>query len=288
MARRRSMKEKYQKEAKRIEKENTFESFGEKIPYLPKFSDGETRYLRILPEKKFGIFFLEADEDEEFQNPQYPYAEVWKHFGVGIERNSVPCPAKMLGESCAVCNEVEALRKSGDTDDGKTANSIRVQHRFDFFVIWREHEEDGYYLWEISPKWGNDVVSILGNTDLKGEVDDPMDGRDIKVTRHGLGVNNTKYRIDFMPESSMLCSYTEEEDGEECEVLDEEKMREWMKDVPDITEYGKPFLTSEQLTELFNEEATMSELMGNDNTDFDPEEIEKEESKSKKRRRKKS
>ncbi len=285
MARRRSLKQDYQEKATKMEKEDNYTDFGERLPFLPKFQDGEKRYLRIIPEKKYGLFFLEAGEDDEFENPQYPYAEVWKHFKINSANNSVSCPAKMLGEECPVCDEVASLKESGDKDDLIRADIIRAQHKYIFFVVWRDHEDDGPYQWELSPKWGKDIVSILGNTDYEAEIDDPEEGYDLKVVRHGMDYNNTTYRIDMYSKSTMLCSYIEEEDDEEYVVLNEEKMKEWLEAVPDITEFGKPFLTLEQLTKLFNEEATMSDLLGNGDDSFNPEEIEKEEEEEKPKRR---
>lgn len=285
MARRRSLKDQHQAKAEELAKESKSRDFADKIPFLPKFDDGETRYLRILPERKYGLFFLDSGEDDEYENPQFPYAEVWKHFCIGKGNHSMPCPKHMSGEECPICEEVDSLYKSDDEDDKTYAGKIRPQHKVVFFVIWRGHEDDGPYLWELAPKWSKDIISILGNTDYDDEIDDPEDGHDLKVTRHGEDFNNTSYRIDAHPKSSLLCSMVEVDKGVEYDVLDDEKMREWMEPLPDITDFGKPFLTLEQLTLLFEEKASMSDFQTDSSTDFNSEKMEEEQKSSRKRRR---
>lgn len=242
-----------------------------KVEQLPKFDDGEERILRILPTREYMQWLLTAKDGEVFDDDAFPYAEKWVHFKVGKSGAAFACLSKHNNEPCPICDERTKLYGTGDSDDKKEADGMKIANQFDFFVCWRGHE-DQPYRWTISPQWANMVVSLFANKDYN-DLDDPEEGHDIKVKRTGKGYNDTKYVINPRPKP---CPLFEGDDGD----LDMEKMRAWVELLPEISESAKPFMTYEEGEALLMG-ASIGDVMKarakENGTDFDPKEIEREE-----------
>ena len=125
------------------------------------------------------------------------YSEGYVHFGVGVEgKNMVTCP-KTFNEHnrCPICEYVEQLRRSKDKNDKALGDRIARRRRVYINVINRDDEGD-----EEEPK-----VLPIGVTILKslldtmcdpdyGDITDPVEGRDVTVTKKGQGLK-TEYTV---------------------------------------------------------------------------------------------
>lgn len=268
-------KERFAREEKRIAEE--MESYGgsssnfQRVDYLPKFNSGEERTLRILPTKGYITWLLEAKDDDEFEDAPLPYAEQWTHFKVGNSSALFRCLSKHNNEPCPVCEKGTELFATKDSDDEEEAKDMKISYQFTFHVAWRGHE-DKPYSWSVSPKWANMIIALLANPDY-GDLDDPEVGHDIKVKRHGSNLNDTTYTINPRPKFSVLF------EGDKGN-LDFDKLAKWGKLLPEIGESVKPWLTYDDGVALLGG-ATLGDVLKardkKNGTDFNPEELEKEE-----------
>jgi len=225
-----------------------------KIDRLPSWKDKEKRILRILPSKAALQFYLDSeDEDAEFEDEAMPYQELRTHFKVGSQNQICACLNFWNDEDCPVCEEIAALKETGDKKDKYTANDMWASQRFARFVLWKNSDEPKkVWLWECSKTVDTDVMALYMDT----RIPDPdllFEGTDIEVTRHGMGQKDTTYRVSDTREVSFMVTT---EDGE----FDWEAAEEINNVLPDIFEHGKPFLNYEE-TKLLVEGSTLQDVI---------------------------
>jgi hypothetical protein len=234
-----------EREKKRAE--GGFESDYIKIDILPKFEDKEKRTLRILPTKDALQFYLDNSENEDaiFADECIATTEICNHFNVGSRRQPVACLNFFNNEPCPVCEENDELYKTGDSDDKKLSEEMRRSFSHVYFVIWREHEdhakpEDAEKIWAYHTNATVDtrLTGMFGNPKIPF-LDGVFEGTDIEVTRIGTGMKGTNYTVDDTREQSFLFT---NEDGD----FDYEAADRLVAKLPDIFEYGKPFLNYEE------------------------------------------
>ena len=161
--------------------------------------------IRICPPKgDKDVFWKEADT----------------HFGVGPEGKLVIC-SKMFKKKCPVCNEVARLRKTGNKEDQKLADKMKVNHRAYINIIDR-NDPDKVDVPQIY-NCGNSVLKELINLVCDpeyGDITDFNSGFDITLTKSGKGMN-TEYKVTpKRKESQATTSITEEELQEALPDLD--------------------------------------------------------------------
>jgi hypothetical protein len=271
-----------------------------RLPILPKWNDGETRYIRILPPVE-ALKWLLDNPDESFQEycandigPALAWRTVYLHFGIQ-GKGVLPC-RRMINKPCPICEAYEEDKDSPEKVVRESAENIKPQEKVTFFVLVRDWDDQGPYIWTTARKWANKVFSKFGNPDYELEYD-PLEGRDLRITRKGAEFNNTDYEVDRKPDKSFIYSVEgEDEDGAYIEP-DFDKMRELAENLPSIGHQNDPVLSYDLYEQIINDEITIKEAYGiqfgsDEDTEFDTDKIEEEEEKEKKptprrRRRKK-
>jgi hypothetical protein len=79
-----------------------------------------SNFIRILP--------------PTWEDPEHFGMDIYVHFGVGPERGSLICLAKMKGTACPICEARTALERSGDQ---KAADEIKPSRRVAMWVLDR-------------------------------------------------------------------------------------------------------------------------------------------------------
>jgi hypothetical protein len=247
------------------------------VERLPKWKDGETRTLRVLPAVDAFKYYLEHDEEDAvFEDEAFPVQEIGDHYNVGPKKQKVSCLKFWGDDSCPVCEEIAELYATKDEDDEQYAKDMRLSKAFVRFVVWREWQEDNpnepikVWAWQCSKTVDTDVVKLYSNTKIP-DPDALYDGTDIEVTRHGTTMKGTSYDIDDVREESFAFTT---EDGE----FDYETAEKVCEMLPDIFKWSKPFLTYEETESVLKGEtvkAVMSARYANEVID-DGEESEDE------------
>lgn len=126
---------------------------------------------------------------------QFYGREIFKHTEVGADGSTYLCLKKMFGEPCPVCEYRDELKAGGaDEDVVKALNWGRQYLFFIFNVKNSTTEQDGLH-WFTCPVTIRNEIMTRSHDDRTGEnldVSDPKQGRDIKFTKEGQGLN-TKY-----------------------------------------------------------------------------------------------
>lgn len=147
--------------------------------------------IRILPPKP---------GSEDF------YVEARVHYNVGPDKKMVTC-GKTARSTCAVCDFVDALFKSGDKEDEKLAKRMRATSRYYFNVIDRSVEEgqEGYgevMVFGSGATIFTDILGIIVDPDY-GDITDPEEGYDIIITKSGKGLD-TEYKTNARPKQTPI------------------------------------------------------------------------------------
>lgn len=132
-------------------------------------NDGDNR-MRIVPPtwkgaKHFGL-------------------DIYVHYGVGPDRGTYLCLAKMKGEACPICEEREIARRD---EDEKYAKELEPKRRVLIYLIDRDHEKEGVQAWAEPWTVDRDIVKVSVDKGT-GEVlpiDHPEEGYDVEFEKKG-------------------------------------------------------------------------------------------------------
>jgi len=126
------------------------------------------------------------------ENAQHWAIDVWVHSNVGPDSQSYLCLAKMKGESCPVCEEIEKAKSNREEERAK---SLKAYKRVMGWIIPRSEEKDGPRLWTYGMTLDKDIAAccIDKRTNEVLAIDDPENGYDVDFTREGTTQQNTKY-----------------------------------------------------------------------------------------------
>lgn len=134
-------------------------------------------FLRILP--------------PTWEDAEHYGLDIYVHYGIGPERATALCLAKMKGERCPICEASVRLEKSGD-DEG--AKEIKAGKRVLVWMADRKDEAKGPMIWSMPWTLDRDFAK-LARDPRSGEVfyiDDPENGYDISFEKTG-EKQQTKY-----------------------------------------------------------------------------------------------
>ncbi len=134
--------------------------------------------IRILPNWK--------DPTLEF------FKEAWVHWNVGENNKKVICPKTDGRNDCPVCATVAELYNAGGEEDIALARKIAQKERYAVNVLDVSGNTEGIAVFELGPKLFQDILFMFSEVEY-GQVGDLQTGRNIKITREGTGMTDTKY-----------------------------------------------------------------------------------------------
>jgi len=152
--------------------------------FLIEYLKDETTYrVRLLPQ---------IDEEADF-------VQEVTSFYLGQELKSVYSPAS-IGEPCALMEAYQELKKSKNEEDREMAEKMSIRKAFLTPVIFykdgkgkKVDEERSGKLVKIAKSVYNQLIDLYLDEDEWGDITDPKNGYDIKITRTGKGKNDTSY-----------------------------------------------------------------------------------------------
>lgn len=117
---------------------------------------------------------------------------------------TVPCNSKNHGKRCVVCTKCKELRATGSKVDKELAFQWGSQQRYYAAAQTVEKLSEGWLLWEFGVQIYDELLAILSNEELGGDVTNPETGRNLIVDRTGKGKNDTKYKVKAVMKPSRL------------------------------------------------------------------------------------
>ena len=154
--------------------------------YILKQKEEGTIRVRILP----------TGEDNDFCMDVTTF-----YLGNTKETGEVISPST-FGEPCALMETYQKLKNSKDEDELEIAKKLIPRQKYLIPIIMykdkagKEVDEDNSNrLLQISPTVYNAIIDLYLDEDEWGDMTDPKKGYDIKITRTGLGKNDTKYSV---------------------------------------------------------------------------------------------
>lgn len=117
--------------------------------------------------------------------------EVDVHYGVGPDRASVLCNAKMFKTKCPICEAHNKAQKAGDEE---LAKELRASTRVVVWLLDRNEKDKGPLLYAMPMSMDKDIckISMDKQTGEVFAIDDPEGGYNVSFDKDGEGMK-TKY-----------------------------------------------------------------------------------------------
>lgn len=188
---------------------------------------GQESHERIGDSGKFGNFF-KKDENirlwkcnegehqidiipfevgDNYPTENYPnlrprdlvyWLDLWVHYKVGPNENSVVCPASNYGLACPICEHVNDLRRAEDPDD-----DLIMEHKskrrsiYNIVCMDSDAEEDkGIQIWDVSHRYMEKHIAKRAKKPREGgfvAFAHPDEGKQVFFERTGMGMTSTDY-----------------------------------------------------------------------------------------------
>ena len=126
------------------------------------------------------------------------WLDLWVHYGVGPNEDSVVCPARNYGEACPICEHVNELRKAEEPDDDLILNTIPKRRAiYNIVCMDSDAEEDkGVQIWDAA-HWNMEKhIAKRAKKPREGgfvAFAHPDEGKQVFFERVGTGRTNTEY-----------------------------------------------------------------------------------------------
>ena len=125
-----------------------------------------------------------------------PWQQVWQHYikEPGGRLLVFPCPNRMQGKRCPVCEHANSLSRSQADSDQKDAYSYFPKLRVYAEVVDMEATEAGTRVVAFGKTIYEGLMGIRTDLDAGGDFTDVENGFDIIIERNGQGIN-TSYEV---------------------------------------------------------------------------------------------
>lgn len=160
-------------------------------------------------------------------NKANPFREVMFHYDIG---NKTMLALTNFGEKDPIVEFASQLRKTSDKENWSLAKKISPKMRVFVPVIVRGEEEKGVRLWQFGREMYLELLGIAEDEDI-GDYTDIVNGRDLTIDTVGPEVTGTKFNkssVRIKPKTSALSD-------------DNEQVKKWIKDQPDVFELYKKY-----------------------------------------------
>lgn len=139
-------------------------------------------------------------------------------FYMGKELGGIISPAT-FDEPCPFMEKYNELKSSDEEDDQEWAKKLVPKRKFVLPVVGykdvKGKEVDPEKIDKgllVSKNVYNDIIDLYLDEDDWGDMTDPINGYDLKLTRSGSGMTDTKYSVSPCPKTKLEKEYREEVD----------------------------------------------------------------------------
>lgn len=163
-----------------------------------KFTDEERKnflkkYYNIITEGEHVFRLLPPLEGQGT-----PFVETYfHHLKVNGKWTKLYCPSKNDGNTCPLCQAEEALKSTGDQDDFTLSRTYQASLFYIVKGIDRNKPDDGVKFWRFKHNYKQQGIfdKIMPVFARKGEIFDPISGRDLLITASETTAQNGKTYI---------------------------------------------------------------------------------------------
>lgn len=157
-----------------------------------------------LAEKGGGGFILRQKDEGTIRIRILPTGDDFSHeittfYLDGIGGCNSPAT---FGEPCALTDAYNELKSSSDDSDKELAKGLVPRQKVVIPIIWYKDqkgkevdEENSMRLLQIAGGVAQDLIDLYLDEDEWGDMTDPENGYDIKITRTGMGRLDTSYSV---------------------------------------------------------------------------------------------
>ena len=154
-------------------------------------------------------------------NDGQPFKERWFYYNVG-ENRGILAP-KQFGKPDPIQELINKLRDEGSPESAELCKRLYPKMRAYAPVVVRGEEDKGVQLWSFGKMVYQDILNVMLDPDY-GDITDPLEGRDIKVTlSKAPGQQWSKTSVMPRGKASKLSSETA-------------KIETWTSAIPDLDE----------------------------------------------------
>ena len=147
--------------------------------------DGDPKRVRILNMGEENDFIKEVTQ-----------------FYLGSEIKGVISPST-FGEPCAIMETYEELKNSEEDEDKELATKFSPRNKYLAFCAFYKDNAGKELDTNLSPRFVlltsglyQDIIDLYLDEDEWGDMTDPEDGYDIKLSRSGKGMTDTEYSVN--------------------------------------------------------------------------------------------
>ena len=139
-------------------------------------------------------------------------------FYMGKDRGSIISPAT-FDEPCPFMEKYKELKNSDDEEDNQLATKLVPSRRYIIGVTCykddkgtKVDEENVFKMMMIPSSVYQTITDLYLDEDDWGDMTDPVDGYDIKISRTGKGMTDTNYSVTACPRKKLDSKYIKEMD----------------------------------------------------------------------------
>lgn len=162
------------------------------------------------------IYFQKADTTIRvrilFMGEEEEFIKEVTQFYLGSDIKGVISPST-FGEPCAIMEAYEELKNQGD-DEREIAGKFPPRNKYLAYCVFYKDEKGKEIDENISPKFllltsgvYQDILTLYLDEDEWGDMTDPVEGYDIKITRTGSGKTDTDYTVSPCKNTSLPKAY---------------------------------------------------------------------------------
>lgn len=114
-------------------------------------------------------------------NDGQPFLDRWYYYGIGGEKSGAILSPHQFGKKDPIQDLINKLREDGSDASRELAKKLYPKMRTYAAVVVRGEEDKGVRLWSFGKMIYQDLLRLMLDEDY-GDITDPDNGRDIKVT----------------------------------------------------------------------------------------------------------
>lgn len=173
---------------------------------------GASFILKLKEEKTYRIRILPVGEDKEF------YADLVSFYLGNTEELGEVISPSTLGEPCALLEKYNELKSSKDEEDKQIAKGLVPRNKTVLPIVMYEDEKgknidekNARRLLQVTGGVLQEIIDLYLDEDEGGDMTDPKKGYDLKITRTGKGMKDTKYSVRACKPTALPKEYWKEE-----------------------------------------------------------------------------
>ena len=176
-------------------------------------SGGGTGFiLKLKEEKTYRIRILPVGEDKEF------YADLVSFYLGNTEELGEVISPSTFGDPCALLEAYNEYKSSKSEEDKTIAKELVPRNKTVLPIVMYEDEKgktidekNSKRLLQVTGGVLQEIIDLYLDEDEGGDMTDPRKGYDLKITRTGKGMKDTKYSVRACKPTALPKEYWKEE-----------------------------------------------------------------------------